>query len=231
MHGTVSRHWRDPVKSLLGEECRELAIEPRGVAGDRLYALRDAEGKLGSGKNTRRMRQIDGLFSLRARSRADGKPEILFPDGRWLPGDDPGIHWALSSLLGVDVTLAREASVSHFDSSPVHLVITRALGWLRARLPSSKVDERRFRPNLVVETDEDEQAWLGRVLRVGDVRLRGDAPTERCRMTTLPQSDLPNDPKILRCVAQAAGLNFGVYAQVLTPGAVAIGDRVSLEEA
>jgi uncharacterized protein YcbX len=231
MLGTVSRLWRYPVKSLLGEECRELAIEARGVAGDRLFALLDAQGKLGSGKDTRRMRRIDGLFSLRARSRADGMPEILFPDGRWLPGDDPGIHSALSSLLGVDVTLAREASVSHFDSSPVHLVSTRALDWLRSRLPESKVDERRFRPNLVVETDEDEQAWLGRVLRVGDVRLRVDAPTERCRMTTLPQSDLPNDPKILRRVAQEAGLNFGVYAQVLTPGAVAIGDRVSLEEA
>jgi uncharacterized protein YcbX len=231
MTGTVSRLWRYPVKSLLGEQCVELAIEPRGAAGDRLYALRDAEGRLGSGKNTRRLRQIDGLFSLRARYRADGVPEIVFPDGRCLAGDAPEVDAVLSSLFGVEVRLAREETVPHFDSSPLHLVSTRALAWLRSRLPQSKLDERRFRPNLVIDTGEDEQSWLGRVLRVGEARLRVDSPTARCRMTTLPQSELPKDPAILRCVAQEAGLNFGVYAQVLRPGTVAVGAPVSLEEA
>lgn len=228
MLGTVSTLWRYPVKSLLGERCDELELEPRGVRGDRLYALTDADGKLGSGKDTRRFRRIDGLFSLRARC-LDGVPEVEFPDGSRLRADDPRLEPALSDALGVSVTLAREHGVSHFDGSPVHLLGTRALAWLRSRLPASRLDERRFRPNLVLETEEDEQSWLGRVLRIGDVRLQVDAPTERCRMTTLAQDDLPSDPRVLRCLGQEAQLQFGVYAQVLAPGTIRVGDRVALE--
>ena len=228
MVGSVSSLWRYPVKSMLGEACAELAIEPRGVAGDRLYALVDADGKLGSGKDTRRIRRIDGLFSLRARY-VGGVPEVEFPDGSRLLAGDARMDPALSDTLGVSVALAREQAVSHFDSSPVHLLGTRALAWLRSRLPASKLDERRFRPNLVLDTEEDEQSWLGRVLRIGEVRLRVDAPTERCRMTTLAQDDLPSDPQVLRRLGQEAQLQFGVYAQVLAPGTVRVGDRVLLE--
>jgi len=47
-------------------------------------------------------------------------------------------------------------------------------------------------------------------------------------MTTLPQEDLPRDPKILRTVAQRAGGNVGVYATVAAAGVVRVGDRVEL---
>jgi uncharacterized protein YcbX len=227
MVGTVSRLWRYPVKSMLGEQCPQLQVEPRGIAGDRLYALRDAEGKFGSGKNGRRFRQIDGMFGLRARYR-DGLPEISLPDGGSLRADDARVDVILSKVLGLDVRLERDAGATHFDSGPVHLVSTRALDWLRSRLPESKVDERRFRPNIVVDTEDDEQSWPGRVLHIGQARLRVLAPTERCRMTTLPQDDLPSDPRILTCIGRDAQLRFGVYAEVLGPGEIRVGDAVDV---
>ena len=46
--------WRYPVKSLGGEACEALELEARGVAHDRVFAVRTASGKLGSGKSTRR---------------------------------------------------------------------------------------------------------------------------------------------------------------------------------
>ena len=59
---TIAALWRYPVKSMLGERRDELQIEARGAAGDRLYAVRDNQGKLGSGKNSRRHVRIEGLF-------------------------------------------------------------------------------------------------------------------------------------------------------------------------
>jgi uncharacterized protein YcbX len=230
--GVVAKLWRYPVKSMLGEECRELELEERGFRGDRLFAVQDAGGKLGSGKNTRRFRLIDGLFGFSARHAGEW-PEIAFPDGRRVRGDDPRIHGALSSALGTAVTLVREARIRHFDDGAVHLVTTAALEWLRSRLPGSRIDERRFRPNIVMTAagaGQPEQSWIGRTLRIGaEVVLRVTAPTERCRMTTLGQADLPEDVKVLRRLAEEAEAQFGVYAEVVKPGRIATGYSVVLD--
>jgi hypothetical protein len=47
MLGLVSRPWRYPVKSMLGEACEHLNLEARGVAGDRRFAIRDTSVKMG----------------------------------------------------------------------------------------------------------------------------------------------------------------------------------------
>jgi uncharacterized protein YcbX len=220
----VAALWRYPVKSMLGEPCAAVEVDNRGVVGDRVFAVRDPEGKLGSGKNTRRFRSIGGLFGFRAQG--EGDVEIAFPDGRRMKADDPTIHEALSAALGTPVRLARESDVRHFDADPIHLVTMGSLDWLRSRLPGSRIDERRFRPNIVVE-GSDELAWVGRTLRIGGVSLRVSAPTERCRMTTMAQDDLPFDAGVLRSITQETDLQFGVYAEVLSPGRIAVGDAVA----
>ncbi|WP_233583870.1 MOSC N-terminal beta barrel domain-containing protein [Micromonospora sp. CV4] len=57
---------RYPIKSMLGEAVPLAEVGERGLAGDRLWAVRDLDGKLGSGKNTRRFRRMPGLFRLQA---------------------------------------------------------------------------------------------------------------------------------------------------------------------
>jgi uncharacterized protein YcbX len=227
--GIVARLWRYPVKSMLGEPCEYLDVNTRGVAGDRIFAIRDTNGQFGSGKSTRRFRQIDGLFGFQA-VYAGAVPAIRFPDGRTMRGDHPDIHTVLSHTLGQPVTLAREASISHLDAGPVHLLTTAALAWLRAALPDVSVDERRFRPNLVIDVPgatQVERGWLGKMLSVGDaVRLRVSAATERCGMVAFAQGDVPYDAGILRYITQEAALHFGVYAEVLMPGRINRGDSV-----
>jgi len=81
-----------------------------------------------------------------------------------------------------------------------------------------------------------ENGWVGRTLRLGsEVRLRVTRPCGRCVMTTLPQSDLPHDPGILRTIAQHNMQDLGefgtlpcagVYADVLKPGTIRCGDAV-----
>lgn len=224
----VAALWRYPVKSMLGETCEAVELDARGVRGDRRFAVRDAEGKLGSGKNTRRMRHLEGLFDFKARSVPSGV-EIIFPDGRQMTSEDPAMNRALSEALRQPVTLAGEQDISHFDASAIHLVTSAALDWLRARLPGSRIDERRFRPNVLVTSETSELAWIGKTLHIGTATLRVTQPTERCGMTTFAQAGLPFDAKVLRCIAQEAREEFGVYAEVLKPGRIARGDAVILK--
>ena len=51
--GAVAKLWRYPVKSMRGEECERIELKARGVEGDRLYAVYDAQRRLGSGKTKR----------------------------------------------------------------------------------------------------------------------------------------------------------------------------------
>jgi len=228
--GVVARLWRYPVKSMLGEACEHLDLDARGVAGDRRFAIRDPRGKLGSGKTTRRFLQIDGLFDFRAAYRGE-VPEIVFPDGRRMLGDDPGIHVALSEALGQSVTLAPETDVSHLDAGAVHLLTTASLTRLGRTLPDAGVDERRFRPNVVMEVPGDrpiEQDWLGRSLRIGPAAVvRISKLTARCRMVTLAQSDLPADARILREIARDPDVCFGVYADVVVAGRIRLGEAIT----
>jgi hypothetical protein len=132
--GTVGSLRRYPIKSLRGEMLAALALDGRGVVGDRLYAVRDGEDKFGSGKTTRRFRRMGGLFALRATYR-DAVPIVTFPDRSELADEDPLLAERLSTLLGRPVTIAREAAISHFDAGAVHLLTTASLRAISAMLP------------------------------------------------------------------------------------------------
>jgi uncharacterized protein YcbX len=122
-----------------------------------------------------------------------------------------------------------------FDLAPIHLLTTATLDRLRALYPQGRFEVRRFRPNIVVAVEGEprefvENDWVGRTLRLGsEVRLRITRPCGRCVMTTLPQSDLPADPGILRSAVQHNKGHVGVYATVLHGGTVRRGDAIRLE--
>ena len=232
MLGTLSALWRYPVKSLRGEPREWLDLNARGVMGDRLFALRNADGRFASGKAMPGFFRQEGLLALQAA--CEGSiPLITLADGRAVRGDQPDIHAALSAALGQPLTLVHETETLFMDAAAVHLLTTASLAWLRNVLPEARVDERRFRPNLLIDCPGAapvEQGWLGKTLRIGkEVVLRVTSPTERCAMVVHAQSDLPQDATVLKCIAQQADLNFGVYAEVLASGRITRGDDVSVE--
>lgn len=232
--GTVEVLWRYPVKSMGGERLTQAPVDVRGILGDRLYAVRDTDGKLGSGKNSRRFRRMDGLLDFHATYQPDMTPVITLPDGRTVRGDEEHVHWAISDGLGIPgVTLVKESVISHFDQAPLHLVTTAGLTWLADLVPTVDVDERRVRPNLVVRVPEasgrPEDAWLGHELHVGSQLVIEVVDTvDRCVMVNAGQGDLPECNDVLRAITDAADMLFGVYARVAVPGRVRVGDEVVL---
>jgi hypothetical protein len=121
-----------------------------------------------------------------------------------------------------------------FDLATVHLITTGTLNGLRQAYPAGRFEPRRFRPNIIVETSAGdghfpERAWIGHTIALGDeVRLKVSGPCPRCVMTTLPQSDLPRDPGILRAAAQHNEAHVGIYAEVVQGGRTRRGDAVTL---
>ena len=231
LSGVVKSLWRYPVKSMSGETCTSLVVNNRGVVGDRWFAITDEQGKFGSGKNTRRFVKIDGLLEFRA-AYDGGVPVITFPDGKSVRGDDPSVHSRLTEALDRPVTLAEEQSVPHFDNDSIHLVTTSSLDWLRSKLPGAVIDERRFRPNVLIQTEGSglvEQGWVGRTVRIGrGVVLEVTQPTERCVMTNFGQPGIPEDKSVFACVGREAELKFGVYARVVSTGEVSLGEGVEV---
>jgi uncharacterized protein YcbX len=99
--------------------------------------------------------------------------------------------------------------------------------------PAATWDVRRFRPNLVIATTEALEGLVeanghGRTLRLREVAVRGERPTTHRAMTLQARGDLPHDPTILRTIVREAGQQLGIYANVVRPGRVAVGDVVDV---
>jgi hypothetical protein len=122
---------------------------------------------------------------------------------------------------------------SYQDAFPLLLLTDATLARLQKLAPDSRVDVRRFRPNLVVATpdgveDFAEIGWIGKRLRIGEAELSVPAACPRCVMITHAFGDLPRDPGLMRTVVREANQNIGVYARVLRAGRVNVGDSVEI---
>jgi len=226
---SVHALWHYPVKSLGGCSADTLAFDARGAVGDRGWAVITAAGKIGSGKNTRRFERVEGLLKLASGNAPDGTPTILLPDGRALPVDADATASALSEVLGRPVTLAPERNVRHFDDDGVHLLSLASVDWVSDGVGEASVDARRFRANILIGGTADglpEDAWVGRELVLGSVRLRVNSRAERCVMVNSEQRELPSNQAILRHLGRHNDACLGVYASVVTPGSVHVGDEL-----
>jgi len=130
---------------------------------------------------------------------------------------------------------------SFFDLFPVTVLTTSTLEQLSGLRPESRFDQRRFRMNVIVDTEKAgfvENDWIEQALAIGDaVRLRVALPDPRCVMTTLAQGDLPQDADVLRTLTRHNRVQVGdagqfpcagVYAVVEAAGTLRVGDRVRL---
>ena len=226
----VTAIWRFPVKSMAGESLEAVEVDERGLVGDRAWAVYDTDGRLASGKSTRRFRRMDPVFGVAARTVGD-TVELVFPGGRIALAGESAADLALSDHFGEEVELGPEADVPHQDAGQVSLVGTATLRELAALSGLGEpVDPRHLRTNLVVETSEPfvEDHWLGKELAVGGVRLRALERIERCRMVDIEQVGVPAIEGLLKAVGAHRDLCAGIYADVVDPGRLAVGDRLEV---
>jgi uncharacterized protein YcbX len=222
----VSEIRRYPVKSMAGESLPQVAVDERGLEGDRWYAVVDGDGKLASGKHSNRFRRRDAVFDFAARTTGDGVL-VTGRGGAWLAGEAT-LDATLSDAMGDPVHVLAEAQTPHQDAGEVSLVGTASLDWCRAHL-GVDADRRRIRPNLVVETGVPfvEETWSGE-LTVGTARLRVARRIERCRMVDIAQEGLPPEGGWLKALTDTREMCLAVYLDVVEPGTIRLGDEIGV---
>lgn len=237
MDMTVVSLRRYPVKSMAGEALASVELNARGLAGDRWFAVRNAAGRLATGKNTKRFVRRDGIFEFSARTVEDAadagsdgtKSHVMVSRaGRDWRAGDAELDQLLVEVLDDDVRMVAETDVSHFDDGAVSLVGTATLKWC-ARELGADPDPRRLRVNLVVKTEVpfEEEAWVGDV-RIGGVVLKPTARIERCRVIDLAQDGVGERTRWLKPLGDERDARVAIYLDVVTPGVLSVGDPLTL---
>jgi uncharacterized protein YcbX len=237
-----------PVKGMRLVPAAALDLRVSGPAGDRALHLRGPDGRIAPTTRHPRLVQV-----VPAWDRERGELALAFPDGTRVAGPvvrgepvttrfydgrpvtghvvEGPFAAALSEHLGTPVQLvARGEDETGGDDAPVTLMSRASLASLGEALDAG-VDGRRFRMTLTIDGVEawEEHGWSGREVRAGAALLRVAAPTARCVVTTRNPDDGRTDAPVLKALARLRGkddVTFGVWCDVVEPGAVAVGDPV-----
>jgi uncharacterized protein len=228
--GRVAGLWRYPVKSMAAEELDSAEVSWHGLAGDRRWAFIRA-GQERSGFPWLTIRELPELAHYRPRFTEPDRPDaslarVRTPSGAELDVADP----ALAAELGRGVRVIKQ-NRGVFDTMPLSLLSTQSLAGL-GRLAGTGLAPVRFRPNLLVDApglDFPEDAWVGRVLRIGGLRMRVDQRDQRCVMVTIDPVTLRRNRAVLRAIARERDARLGVYGTTVEPGRVALGDPIELD--
>lgn len=230
--GRVLGSWRYPVKSMAAEPLEAAHATWHGLAGDRRWAFVRNDA-VRSGFPWLTLRERGDLVHFRPvftdPTQPDRSPVLVHtPAGAVFDVVDP----ALATLLHPEGARPIKLDRGAFDTFPLAVLGTATLAWLGERV-GRPLDVARFRPNVLVETEAGspfaEELWVGRVLRIGSLRLRVDKRDGRCAVITIDPVTTERDPAILRTVVAERQGCLGVYGSVVEPGRFARGDLVLLE--
>jgi len=204
----VANLWRYPIKSLAAEPLERGELRPDGFAGDRHAAM---------------------FVTTPDRPRS-GKP--------YRGKEHPLLHTVRDPDAAAGLARARETEVArrdagpYFDLDPVSILFDTWLADVE-RVIGMELDPLRFRPNIFARAangyDAPEADLVGRIVRIGDVRLRITQPIERCVTPMYDIATGASEPRVLTHLARHRKNEMGVYARVVTPGTIAPGDTLELE--
>ncbi|CAA9494331.1 MAG: hypothetical protein AVDCRST_MAG38-2824 [uncultured Solirubrobacteraceae bacterium] len=247
-----------PVKGLRLQRRDDVHLGVSGVPGDRAFFLVDDRGRMVSATRLGPLVAVlpehdadAGTLSLRLPGGEEiaepvelGEPESVSFYGTAVRARP--VHGRFSEVLsrhcGQPVRLVaappERPGVDRGSEGAATLVSSASLERLRAEAGGTEpVDPRRFRMTFGVDGVEahEEDTWVGRDVRVGDALVRVAGNVGRCALTTRePETGVVDFPALHHLKAYRDGvpttepLPFGVYARVLRPGRVRVGDTVAL---
>jgi uncharacterized protein YcbX len=240
--GRISAIFRYPVKSMAGELLDVARLSWHGIEGDRRFAFRRLADKSGFPWLTAsKLPQLLLYKPVRLDSNANNKNGELLPTHVRTPAGkeyelrSDELREEVSSRFGSDVELM---NLKHgiFDEACISVI---SLGTVRGieRESGREVDLRRFRPNVVIETDSAEpfaeDKWVGRTLMFGEGNSRATLGVtmrdERCVMVNLDPDTAARDSEVMKTVVRMNDNYAGVYGTVVRAGELHVGQVVTLE--
>lgn len=230
--GRIAALFRYPVKSMSGEALQSVNVGWHGLAGDRRWAFVRG-GMERSDFPWLTIRERPEMWQYRPRFVEPDKPDssvtmVRTPSGQELDVVDD----ALARELAPGAKVIKQGR-GVFDTFPLSLISTQTVVELE-RYVGSALDQRRFRPNLIVEASDGsgafpEDTWVGATLLIADTRMRVDKRDKRCVVINVDPTTISRNSNVLRAVAQEQQSYLGVYGSTVQPGTITVGDSVFLE--
>jgi len=238
--GQVREIVRYPVKSMAGIVMESAFLGFHGLAGDRRFAFRRVGVDSGMPWLTASRLPELLLYHPVGLDESTGEPlptHVRTPAGSCLELRSAELKAEIAERFGSDVELMK---LNHgiFDEEAVSVISPATIAGI-GREAGLDLDRRRFRANIVVETERGElfleDEWVGRMLVFGD----GDAGTAvsvtmrdlRCKMVNIDPETGEQDARVMKTIVRLSKNYAGVYATVVRSGTVRVGDRVTLVEA
>ena len=235
--GRVLELVRYPVKSMAGAPAESAFLGWHGLDGDRRFAFR----RLGdeSGFPWLSASRFAGLLLYHPSGLDEGTGEPLpthvrTPEGIEVELRGADLQREVSQRSGINVELMK---LKHgiFDDAPVSIISKTTIAGI-TREAGVGPDRRRFRANVVLDTDDDalflEDEWVGGTLVFGDAEpapaVSITARDVRCMMVNLDPDTGKQDPRVMKTVVRLNRNNAGVYGTVVQTGTIRVGQSVSL---
>ena len=235
--GRVAEIVRYPVKSMAGTAMETARLGWHGLDGDRRFAFRrvgDAGGFpfLSASRLPRLVLYHPIGFEEQA-----GEPvptHVRTPAGSRVELQGPELKAELSERFGSEVDLMR---LRHgiFDAATISVISLATIAGI-GREAGLELDRRRFRANIVLETDRSdpfhEDEWVGQILAFGEGDSRPAMSVtmrdERCVMINIDPETAEKDARVMKTVVRLNENMAGVYTTVVRTGTIRVGDPVSL---
>lgn len=241
-----------PIRGTALSRRDELRLETWGVAENRRFYLVDEDGRRftlsRSGELARACARYDPeterlAVDFDGDGAVDGTVELGEPieteffGGRLVTGRVVSGPWAdgFSELAGERLRLVKldRPGQAHAPGTAATVVSEESLAEL-GRHAGGPVDPRRFRMLMGIEGvggPHAEDEWVGRRFTAGEAVLEGTGFDPRCMVPTRNPDTGEVDLDALRLIKDYRGLrdgeiDFGIYATVLEPGRVRVGDLV-----
>lgn len=245
----VTHLWRHPIKGHGVEPLDNVTLAAGAtMPWDRVWAIADARAKVAPGStawapcvNFSRGAKSPQLMAIRARvDEAAGSVTLTHParEPLTVDPDDPDdaarlIAW-VTPLTNPDrpapAFVARaEVGMTDTDFPSIALLGRSSLSALSERVGKPLAMER-FRGNIWLEglAPFAEFDLVGETLRIGDATLRVREVITRCKATTVdPETGVADTDTLGALRAGWGHQDFGVYAEVVAGGRVAVGDPVA----
>ena len=240
------------VKSFGLSHLQQVHVGTEGILEDRRFFLMSNRGRLVTQRQIGRLVQVKAEYDA-----ATGELALFIPDSTPLRGvpergeavtvdifdrDVSGQvvlgDWneALSDFCNRTVKLViTDGPGQAFDGFPVSILTQSSIEELSRQPGITKtLDNRRFRPNFLIEgcQPHEEDDWVWNMVQIGDeLRVRVVYRDPRCAITTHDPDTGKRDADTLRAILSYRPdkeAYFGVYGVVENPGAVSIGDALTL---
>ena len=245
-----------PVKSTQLHHPQEIRLESRGAVGDRAFFFVDGDGKRFSGATKAPILPIRSEYEAERDHLELTLPNGVVVAGSPTPTDEGLVvnfygrpvpahivggpfEEALTAYAGHPLRLARpDRAGEALDVRPVTLVSLESVAELaRQGGHDGDLSPARFRMTVELEGasgPHEEDTWRARRVRLGDATLLIEGPVPRCVVTTLDPATAKRDFPTLKVIKDYRGvsaggvLDFGMYADVIEPGTVRVGDELVL---